>query len=47
MRGGTIQRGTRPELAVGDFVRIPARTPHQILLDGSHDFNYFVIKVKD
>jgi len=27
-------------------IRIPARVPHQLLLDGSQEFNYFVIKVK-
>lgn len=45
-RNGTIQGGIRQKLSAGDIVRIPARTPHQILLDGAHEFNYFVIKVK-
>jgi hypothetical protein len=27
-------------------VRIPPRIPHQLLLDGSREFNYFVVKVK-
>ena len=45
-RGGTIQGGIRKKLSAGDFIRIPARTPHQILLDGSPEFTYFVIKVK-
>ena len=45
-RNGTIQGGVRRKLSAGDVVRIPARTPHQILLDGSHGFTYFVIKVK-
>ncbi|HTQ59306.1 MAG TPA: hypothetical protein VMI32_03725 [Candidatus Solibacter sp.] len=45
-RNGTIQGGTRQKLTVGDVVRIPPHTPHQILLDGGHEFTYFVVKVK-
>jgi mannose-6-phosphate isomerase-like protein (cupin superfamily) len=45
-RNGTIQGGTRVKLSAGDVVRIPPKTPHQILLDGSKDFTYFVIKIK-
>jgi mannose-6-phosphate isomerase-like protein (cupin superfamily) len=40
-RGASIQGGVR-----GDIVRIPARAPHQLLLDGAHEFTYFVVKVK-
>jgi mannose-6-phosphate isomerase-like protein (cupin superfamily) len=45
-RSASIQGGTRQKLSAGDIVRIPARTSHQLLLDGSHDFTYFVVKVK-
>ena len=45
-RNGTIEGGTRQKLSAGDIVRIPARTPHQLLLDGAKEFTYFVIKVK-
>jgi mannose-6-phosphate isomerase-like protein (cupin superfamily) len=45
-RNGTIQGGVRRKLSAGDVVRIPARQPHQLLLEGSPEFNYFVIKVK-
>jgi mannose-6-phosphate isomerase-like protein (cupin superfamily) len=45
-RNGSIQGGVRRKLSAGDVVRIPARVPHQLLLDGSHEFTYFVIKVK-
>jgi mannose-6-phosphate isomerase-like protein (cupin superfamily) len=45
-RNGTIQGGVRQKLAAGDMVRIPARVPHQLLLDGAHEFTYFVVKVK-
>lgn len=45
-RNGTIQGGARVKLGPGDMVRIPARVPHQLLLDGGHEFTYFVVKVK-
>jgi len=45
-RNGSIQGGTRRKLSAGDVVRIPARVPHQVVLDGAHEFTYFVIKVK-
>jgi mannose-6-phosphate isomerase-like protein (cupin superfamily) len=45
-RNGTIQGGSRQKLSVGDIVRIPPRVPHQVLLEGSHEFTYVVIKVK-
>jgi mannose-6-phosphate isomerase-like protein (cupin superfamily) len=45
-RGNTITGGVRQKLAKGDVVRIPAKIAHQLLLDGGHDFTYFVVKVK-
>jgi mannose-6-phosphate isomerase-like protein (cupin superfamily) len=33
-------------LSAGDVIRIPAKVPHQIRLDGSKGFTYFVVKVK-
>ena len=45
-RNGSIQGGARQKLSAGDVVRIPARAPHQLVLDGGHEFTYFVIKVK-
>jgi mannose-6-phosphate isomerase-like protein (cupin superfamily) len=45
-RNGTIQGGVRQKLSAGDIVRIPPHTPHQIVLDGAHDFTYLVIKAK-
>ena len=45
-RNGTIQGGVRQKISAGDVVRIPPRVPHQLLLEGSHEFNYFVIKIK-
>ena len=45
-RNGSIQGGVRQKLSAGDIVHIPARVPHQLLLEGAHEFTYFVIKVK-
>jgi mannose-6-phosphate isomerase-like protein (cupin superfamily) len=45
-RNGTITGGIRRKLVTGDIVRIAPKTPHQLLLDGAHEFTYFVIKVK-
>jgi mannose-6-phosphate isomerase-like protein (cupin superfamily) len=45
-RNGRIEGGVHRTLAAGDVVRIPAKVPHQILLEGSKGFTYFVIKVK-
>jgi mannose-6-phosphate isomerase-like protein (cupin superfamily) len=45
-RNGTIQGGVRRKMSAGDIIRIPAKTPHQVLLDGGREFTYFVVKVK-
>ena len=45
-RSGAIQGGTRQKLTAGDIVRIPAKTAHQLLLEGGQEFTYFVVKVK-
>ena len=45
-RNGSIVGGVHRKLSPGDIVRIPARVPHQLLLDGAPEFNYFMIKVK-
>jgi mannose-6-phosphate isomerase-like protein (cupin superfamily) len=45
-RNGSIVGGVRHHLGSGDIVRIPPRVPHQVLLDGSGAFDYFVVKIK-
>jgi len=45
-RNGRIEGGIRHKLSPGDVIRIPPGTPHQLLLDGSKEFTYFVIKIK-
>lgn len=45
VRGPSIEGGVKKALGPGDIVHIPAKTPHQVLLDGSRQFTYFVMKV--
>jgi len=45
-RNGSIVGGVRRKISTGDVVRIPPRVPHQVLLDGSSAFDYFVIKIE-
>ena len=45
-RNGSIIGGVRRKISAGDVVRIPPRVPHQVLLDGSKSFDYFVVKIK-
>ena len=45
IRGASIQGGQRRRLAAGDIVHIPARVPHQLLIDKGQKFAYFVLKV--
>jgi len=46
LRNGTITGGVRRKLSAGDVVRIPAKTPHQVLLDGAKEITYIVVKAK-
>lgn len=46
-RGSKIVGGTRQKLAPGDVVHVPAKTPHQVLLDPGAKITYFVLKVKE
>lgn len=45
-RNGMISGGVRRNISAGDIVRIPPRIPHQVLLNGSPEFDYFVVKIK-
>lgn len=45
-RNGSIEGGMRQKVPSGDLIRIPPKTPHQFLLDGSKESTYLVIKVK-
>ena len=45
IRGTSIEGGTRRHVATGDIIHIPARTPHQLLIQSGTPFTYFVVKV--
>lgn len=45
LRGSSIQGGEKHAVAAGDIIHIPARTPHQLLIDRGKPFAYFVVKV--
>jgi mannose-6-phosphate isomerase-like protein (cupin superfamily) len=45
-RNGTIEGGIRQKVSAGDWIRIPAKTPHRFLLDGSKELTYMVVKAK-
>src|SRR5258708_5208186 len=46
VRGPSIEGGVKKTISTGDIVHIPAKTPHQLMLDGSKEFTYFVMKVQ-
>ena len=45
LRGTSIEGGEKHQLTKGSIVHIPAGTPHQLLIDKSKPFTYFVVKV--
>jgi len=45
-RNGTMQPCVTQIHTATDVLRIPPKVPHQLLLDGSPEFTYFVVKVK-
>jgi mannose-6-phosphate isomerase-like protein (cupin superfamily) len=45
MRAASISGGMEKKLGPGDVVTIPAKTPHQVKLDGGKEITYFVVKV--
>jgi mannose-6-phosphate isomerase-like protein (cupin superfamily) len=45
VRGSSIEGGRQVKLAAGDIVHIPAKVPHQLLLQPGKQFTYFVVKV--
>ncbi|MDQ2842656.1 MAG: cupin domain-containing protein [Acidobacteriota bacterium] len=45
IRGKSIEGGERHSLAAGDIIHIPAGTPHQVIIENSKPFTYFVVKV--
>jgi mannose-6-phosphate isomerase-like protein (cupin superfamily) len=47
IRGPSIEGGTRQKISAGDIIHIPAKTPHQLLLDSGQQLNYFTLKVNE
>jgi uncharacterized RmlC-like cupin family protein len=45
IRGTSIDGGERRSLKAGDILHIPAKTPHQVLLDPGQTLDYVVLKV--
>ncbi len=45
IRGPSIDGGVKQQLGPGDIVHIPAKTAHQLSLNGGKQFTYFVMKV--
>jgi uncharacterized RmlC-like cupin family protein len=45
IRGKSIEGGERLSLKAGDVLHIPAKTPHQVLLDPGQTLDYIVLKV--
>lgn len=45
IRGSSIEGGERRQVAEGDIMHIPAKTPHQLLIEDGKPFTYFVVKV--
>jgi uncharacterized RmlC-like cupin family protein len=45
IRGTSIEGGERQPLKPGDVVHVPAKTPHQVLLDSGQTLDYIVLKV--
>lgn len=45
MRGSKIVGGERQALHAGDVLHIPAKTPHQFLLEPGQKIDYYTVKV--
>ena len=45
IRGTSIEGGEKQTLRAGDIVHVPAKTPHQVLLDRGQLVDYLVLKV--
>lgn len=46
MRGSKIEGGERQTLHPGDILHIPAKTPHQFLLEPGQKIDYYTVKVR-
>jgi mannose-6-phosphate isomerase-like protein (cupin superfamily) len=46
-RGDSIDGGSRQELRAGEFVHVPAGTPHQFLVSADKTITCFVLKIQE
>ncbi len=46
VRGGTIEGGTKQKVGPGDIIHIPAKMPHQVLVEPGKQITYYIFKVK-
>lgn len=47
IRGDSIEGGTRQELRAGEFVHVPAGTPHQFLVSAEKTVTCLVMKIQE
>lgn len=47
IRGASIEGGQKRKLGPGDVVHIPARTAHQVLLEGARQITYVIVKIDE
>ncbi len=45
IRGTMVKGGEKKKISAGDIIYIPAKTPHQLLVEKGKQFTYFVVKV--
>jgi mannose-6-phosphate isomerase-like protein (cupin superfamily) len=45
IRGPSVRGGEKRALAAGDIVHIPAKVPHQMLVENGKEITYFVVKI--
>jgi len=45
IRGPSIRDGEKRNLGPGDIVHIPARVPHQVLVEAGRQITYGIIKI--
>jgi mannose-6-phosphate isomerase-like protein (cupin superfamily) len=47
VRAPAVEGGERQKMAPGDILHIPAKTPHQVILEPGTQISYFTLKVKE
>lgn len=47
LRGPSVRGGTDKKLRAGDVIHVPARTPHQMLVQPGQQVTYLVVKVTE